>query len=167
MSGGKELFLVRVCAVAAITAVFVSGLACKEKATVQKQYRGLLGSGSDKVKIDGPKTFLWAGGDSSGPDAQWYDFTGSPIPTEKLQFGIGKDQIQSIDDPLFVAPDDPRLLEIASSPYGKDAQPKTNDEVMVMGYVENGEARAYPTALLDHHELVNDTIGGKPVTVGW
>ena len=167
MSRSKRFLLVRACAVAAIAVVLVSGAACKEKATTQKQYRGLLGAGSDKVKIVGPKTLLWAGGDRSGPDAQWYDFTGSPIPTEELQFGIGKDRIQSIDDPLFVAPDDPRLLEITSSLYSRDAQPKTNDEIMVMGYVENDEARAYPTALLDHHELVNDTIGGKPVTVGW
>ena len=167
MRGSKGLLLVRACAIAIVTVVLVSGVACKEKTTTQKQYRGLLGADSDKVKIDGSKTFLWAGGDRSGPDAQWYDFTGSPIPTEKLQFGIGKDRIQSIDDPLFVAPDDPRLLEITSSYYGRDPLPKTNDEIMVMGYVENDVARAYPTALLDHHELVNDTIGGKPVTVGW
>ena len=167
MSGSKGLLLIRACALAAITVVLVSGAACKEKTTTQKQYRGLLGADSDKVKIDGSKTFLWAGGDRSGQDSQWYDFTGSPIPTEELQFGIGKDRIQSIDDPLFVAPDDSRLLDIASSPYGRDALPKTNDEIMVMGYVENDVARAYPTALLDHHELVNDTIGGKPVTVGW
>ena len=38
---------------------------------------------------------------------------------------------------------------------------------MVIGYVGNGDARAYPASLLDHHELVNDRIGGKPVTVGW
>lgn len=167
MDGSKGLLLVRACALAIVTVVLVSGAACKEKMSTQKQYRGLLGADSDKVKIDGSKTLLWAGGDRSGPDAQWYDFTGSPIPTEELQFGIGKDRIQSIDDPLFVAPDDPRLLEITSSYYGRDPLPKTNDEIMVMGYVENDVARAYPTALLDHHELVNDTIGGKPVTVGW
>ena len=159
--------MVRACAIAAITVVLVTEAASKEKATTQEQYRGLLGSGSNKVKTVGSKTLLWAGGDRSGPDAQWYDFTGSSIPVEKLQFGIGKDRIRSIDDPLFVAPDDSRLLEIKSSSYGRNTQPKTNDEIMVMGYVENGEARAYPTALLDHHELVNDTIGGKPVTVGW
>ena len=34
-------------------------------------------------------------------------------------------------------------------------------------YVVGGDARAYPTALLDGHELVNDVIGGKPRTVGW
>ena len=71
------------------------------------------------------------------------------------------------DDPLFVAPDDPRLLAIEGSPYRRDERPKTNDEIMVIGYADGDDARAYPAALLDHHELVNDRIGGKPVTVGW
>ena len=36
------------------------------------------------------------------------------IKPEQLQFGIGKDSIRSIDDPLFVSPDDPRLLKLIS-----------------------------------------------------
>ena len=130
-------------------------------------YRGRLGSGSSKVRTEDGKTFVWAGGDSSGPGARWYDFTGSSIPAADLQFGIGKDRIPSIDDPLFVSPDDQRLLGLPQSPYRKDETPRSTDEIQVIGYVENGEARAYPIALLDHHELVNDRIGGKPVTVGW
>ena len=41
------------------------------------------------------------------------------------------------------------------------------DEIMVIGFAVGTEARAYPVGLLDHHELVNDSLGGKPVTVGW
>jgi len=131
------------------------------------QFRGLLGPDSWKVRVDGDKTYLWAGGDRKGPKSQWYDFTGSPIPAAELQFGIGKDRIRAIDDPFFVLPDDPRILKIGGSPYRTNERPKTNDETMVIGYVEKSEARAYPIALLDGHELVNDKIGGKPVTVGW
>ena len=132
-----------------------------------REHRGLLGSSSKKIKIEDGKTLLWAGGARSGPKSQWYDFTGSPIPAADLQFGIGKDRIKSIDDPLFVEPDDPRLLEFGISPYRHDERPKKNDEIMVIGFVDGEDARAYPVALLDHHELVNDAIGGKPVTVGW
>ena len=39
--------------------------------------------------------------------------------------------------------------------------PETNDDIMVIGYEIHGDARAYPAALLDEHELVNDLIGGK------
>lgn len=131
------------------------------------EFRGQLGADSKKVRTEGDKTYIWAGGDRSGPDAEWYDFTDSPIPTAELQFGIGKDRIRAIDDPLFVKPDDPRLAKIPTSRYRPEEKRETNDDIMVIGYVVNGEARAYPTALLDHHELVNDRIGGKPVTVGW
>ncbi len=133
----------------------------------KRAFRGILGADSPKVKRAGGKTLLWAGGDPRGDKAEWFDITDAPIPTEKLQYGIGKDRIRSIDDPLFVAPDDARLLRLPASHYRRKERPKTNDEIMVIGYVVGGEARAYPTALLDQHELVNDRIGGKPVTVGW
>ena len=133
-----------------------------------KKYRGLLRRGSDKVRREGGKTLLWAGGARPpGPDTQWYDFTGSVIPPEELQFGIGKDRIRAIDDPLFVSADDPRLLKLAHSRYRRDQKPTSNDQIRVIGYVNAKDARAYPVALLDHHELVNDVIGGTPLTVGW
>lgn len=152
---------------AACCFVAVVGIWAQAGAKEEKAYRGRLGDGSRKVRTEDGKTYLWAGGDQSGPGARWYEFTDAAIPAADLQFGIGKDRIPSIDDPLFVNPDDARLLKHSTSPYRPDEKPKTTDEIPVIGYVENGEARAYPIALLDHHELVNDRIGGKPVTVGW
>ena len=125
--------------------------------------------GKDNPKIrhepDG-RVFVWASGELDDPDADWYDFTGAPFPPEELQYGIGKDRIRAIDDPLFVSPDDPRLLEIPPSPY-RDEPVETSDDIMVIGYLMEGEPRAYPTALLDRHEVVNDEFKGKPVAVGW
>ncbi len=131
------------------------------------KFRGLLGPDSNKVRHADGKTYLWAGRGPVKKDGAWYDFTDSVIPTSELQFGIGKDSIPSIDDPLFVSTDDPRLLDIPVSPYRRDEKAKSADDIMVIGYVVGDDARAYPTALLDRHELVNDKIGGKPVTVGW
>lgn len=134
-------------------------------APAKNHYRGILGPSSKKFKTENGKTLLWAGGGApTDPDANWYDFTGSPIPPAELQFGIGKDRIRSIDDPLFVDPDDERLIPGARAKGGK---PGMTDALPVIGYVIDGDARAYPVGLLDHHELVNDRIGGKPVTVGW
>ena len=133
----------------------------------EPEFRGVLGADSDKFKKVGGKTLLWASGEVESADAKWYDFSGAPMPAEELQFGIGQDRIKSIDDPLFVEPDDPRLLEIPASSYRPEEKADTNDDIMVIGYEINGDARAYPAALLDEHELVNDLIGGKPVTVGW
>ena len=130
--------------------------------------RGLLGAGNPKLKHENGKTFVWAGGGApDSPDAKWYDFSGAPIDPAELQFGIGKDRIRAIDDPLFVSPDDSRLLQLRHSPYRKTEKPKTNDEIPVIGYAAGDDAKAFPVALLDGHELVNDRIGGKPVTVGW
>lgn len=151
-----------------LSVVLVAATAASAGDKSKHDYRGLLGKNSNKVIQKDGKTLLWAGGDPNDPDkSQWYDFTGSPIPAEELQFGIGKDRIRAIDDPLFVKPDDPRLKRIPASPYRRDERVNTPDDINVIGYVVNGEARAYPAALLDHHELVNDRIGGKPVTVGW
>ncbi len=135
-----------------------------------RKYRGVIGANSTKIKRDGGQTMLWAWSPSGSPgsaDSQWYDFTGSSIPASDLQFGIGKDRIRAIDDPMFVSPDDPRLLKLRYSPYRKEEKPKVNNDIRVIGYVDSGEARAYPVALLDGHELVNDVFGGELVTVGW
>lgn len=107
------------------------------------------------VERDGHR-LLWARGDSEADDAEWFDVTNSKIDPDRFQYGIGKDRIASIDTPLFVAADDPRLRE-----FGID------DRTPVIGFVHDGDARAYPLKILDEHELVNDTVGGKPVTVGW
>ena len=158
-------FIMGVAIVSFTVAVIAHG--CDDQDSRKSEFRGLLGADSKKVRTEDGKTYIWAGGDRTGPGAEWYDFTGSPIPTAELQYGIGKDRIRAIDDPLFVKPDDPRLAKISTSPYRPAEKRENNDDIMVIGYVVNGEARAYPTALLDHHELVNDRVGGKPVTVGW
>lgn len=38
---------------------------------------------------------------------------------------------------------------------------------LVIGVVQNGEARAYPVAVMGKHELANDVVGGEPITVSW
>ena len=130
-------------------------------------YRGRIGEDSQKIKREGGRTYIWAGADAVTGKSLWYDFSGSPIPPGELQFGIGKDRIRSIDKPLFVRPDDARLMQLPASPYRPEERPKRADDIMVIGWVDGDDVRAYPTALLDRHELVNDRVGGKPVTVGW
>ena len=40
------------------------------------------------------------------------------------------------------------------------------DEIVV-GVTRGGESRAYPIAILNWHELVNDTLGGEPILVSY
>ncbi|GJM26339.1 MAG: hypothetical protein DHS20C16_27540 [Phycisphaerae bacterium] len=138
-----------------------------DKVEKKTEYRGIIGPESKKIKIEGDKTLVWGGVNPKTGREEWYDFTGAPFDAADLQFGIGKYRIVAIDDPMFVEPTDRRLMNVPVSPYRKDERPKTPDDIMVIGWVEGDDVRAYPISLLDRHELVNDTIGGKPVTVGW
>lgn len=80
-----------------------------------------------------------------------FDLTGSLIPVnEILQGGPPRDGIPSIDKPIFV-----------SAAQAKFMQPKDR----VIGITVNGESRAYPINILNWHEIVNDTIQGRPVSV--
>ncbi len=80
------------------------------------------------------------------------DFTRHSVPyTELISGGPPKDGIPSIDAPQFVTPAE------------ADAWLDPVEPVVLMEL--NGEARAYPLQILTWHELVNDTLGGVPVTV--
>ncbi len=63
-----------------------------------------------------------------------------------------RDCIPSIDDPKYVA--------VA------DADHVADDDIVIALTIK-GEHRAYPARILDHHEIVNDTIGGEPVAITW
>ena len=41
------------------------------------------------------------------------------------------------------------------------------DRAAIIGVAHNGEAKAYPVAVMGVHELGNDTIGGLPIAVSW
>ncbi len=106
---------------------------------------------------DDARQLLWAQGPKLGESGEWFDLTGSPLDPERFEHGIGKDTIPAIDQPKFVAIHDEDELR----------KQHIDDDSAVIGYVNNGEAKAYPIRILRRHELVNDVVGGKPVTVGW
>jgi len=106
------------------------------------------------VEEDG-RTLLWAGEDEDG-DTEWFDMTASTIDPHRFQFGIGKDEISSIDRPEFVGPDDPRLAERGIT-----------EVTQVLGVEIDGIARAYPVNLMSMHEVVNDEFGDKAFAVLW
>ena len=93
----------------------------------------------------GANPMFWAG--------EWpnTDFSRHSVDlAEIMSGGPPKDGIPSIDDPRFVP-----VSEVTDL---TDTEP-------VIGVTVNGEARAYPLGILTRHEIVNDTIGGVPVTV--
>jgi len=74
------------------------------------------------------------------------------IDSDQVHTILRPDAIQSIDSPLFV--------RASEATFMRDDEP-------VVGVVSGGVAKAYSTWHLDHHEIVNDTLGNKPVAVTW
>ena len=80
------------------------------------------------------------------------DFSISAVPfSEIISGGPPKDGIPSIDNPLFESIDAARGWLDGNAP--------------VIALEIDGDARAYPLAIVTWHEIVNDTVGGVPVVV--
>lgn len=74
------------------------------------------------------------------------------VPLDEIvSGGPPPDGIPAIDRPKFVAP--------------KEADTWLEAKEPVLAVQVNGEARAYPLQILVWHEIVNDTVGGRPVSV--
>jgi len=66
--------------------------------------------------------------------------------------GVTKDGIPALKNPKHVAPEKATYL--------------TSGE-LVFGVSINGDHRAYPHRIMDWHEMFNDVVGGKPVTLSY
>lgn len=73
-------------------------------------------------------------------------------PTEIVWGGVLPDGIPDIRDPKMITPDEADFLDA--------------DE-RVFGVSINGDTRAYPLRIINGHELVNDTVGGEPISLVW
>ncbi|NNL65600.1 MAG: DUF3179 domain-containing protein [Myxococcales bacterium] len=86
------------------------------------------------------------------PVRNGFDLSGASVPAEQiLAGGPPRDGIPALDHPTHMA--------AATSAW--------RDEEIVLGVARDGEARAYPVAILNWHELVNDTLGGDPILVSF
>lgn len=75
------------------------------------------------------------------------------VPVREIQSGgPPKDGIPALDMP--------DVIMAAEADY-------LHDTDRVLGINIRGRARAYPIRILNHHEIVNDVIGGEMITVTW
>jgi len=89
----------------------------------------------------------------AGPGKQPFDVTRHTIPLREIVSSVPRDIIPALSDPTFLSADQARGL--------------LKDSDRVLGVSWNGEAKAYPVGILNWHELVNDTVAGRPVLVSW
>jgi len=80
-----------------------------------------------------------------------FELENASIPVNEIvSGGPPRDGIPALDHPKVL---------------GADKATYMRDQDLVLGVAINGQARAYPTRILVWHEIVNDTLGGKPVAV--
>ncbi|MCR4320992.1 MAG: DUF3179 domain-containing protein [Candidatus Brocadiaceae bacterium] len=70
---------------------------------------------------------------------------------EEIKYVLPRDAIPAIKNPEFVP----------------STKAELDDRESVIGVTIHGESRAYSVYLLNHHEIVNDTIGDNAIAVTW
>jgi hypothetical protein len=110
-------------------------------------------TGSSASFTDSGEGFRRAEGPEPGALDDRDDRTGAVSRDLRIVTLLPKDGIPAIFDPGFVT------AEVASEWLRSDDQ--------VIGVSINGEHRAYGTAFLSNREVVNDTVGGRPIMVTW
>jgi hypothetical protein len=87
---------------------------------------------------------------SGAPTLNGFELEPSSVPPEEIRRGgRERDGIPALDSPA--------VLEASAAPW--------HDDEVVLALEVEGEARAYPVAILNWHELVNDTLGGRPILI--
>ena len=88
----------------------------------------------------------------AGRDDWKTDFSKHTVPFEEFASGgPPKDGIRSVDGPSFITI--------------READRWLSDREPVALLSLGGEAKAYPLSILIWHEIVNDELGGRPVSV--
>jgi hypothetical protein len=86
------------------------------------------------------------------PNLNGFELSPASIPVEEIRRGgPPRDGIPALVDP--------KMVSAAAAPWA--------DDEPVVGVALEGDARAYPLAVLNWHELVNDAVGGEPVLVSY
>jgi len=100
------------------------------------------------------------------------DTTQHAVPLDRIVFDTFRPGRRAVPLPE-ASPELIRRLRDAIPPLhepeyvpAKDATWLEPDE-LVVGYAMDGEAWAFPTRILDLHEIVNDRLAGDPVLVTW
>jgi len=85
------------------------------------------------------------------PERNGFQLTKLLIPIKDIkQGGPPRDGIPSIDDPKYIAPGEADFMR---------------DDDLVLSFSHGETTRAYPLRILVWHEIVNETIAGKPILV--
>ncbi len=92
------------------------------------------------------------GADDDRPTKKGFDLSQSSVPADQiLDGGPPRDGIPALDSP--------QAVPVAEADW--------DDTEIVVGVALGDQARAYPVSILNWHELVNDTLDGRPILVSY
>lgn len=99
----------------------------------------------------------WKGRLLARADLRFKEFLADNQPTrlrvEEIQWGgVKVDGIPALTNPVMIPAGSAAYLELHEP---------------VFGIAINGDARAYPLRILDWHEMVNDVVGGTPISLSY
>ena len=96
------------------------------------------------MERDGRK-LLWGGEKAS----MHFDITRFQLDPDQLHYGLGRENFPALIEPEFVS--------------AAQADAWLSDEARVLVVKVRDRVKAYPIDLLTRHEVVNDTVAGKPI----
>lgn len=85
------------------------------------------------------------------------ELTGAPIPALDRQAAALDEDRLNLEGGTFPPLVDPAVISAGAS--------LLDDDALVLGALQNGEARAYPLSMMTFHHVANDTLGGEPYLV--
>ncbi len=111
---------------------------------------------------DLPPTRLGPAQEPTKPSGGAEPTTTRAAPTPTAQPDAGELEIRTVL-PFDAIPsiDNPEFLDV------EQASELMSDGHLIIGLSVGDDHRAYSTAFLSGHEIVNDTVGGEPVAVTW
>ena len=85
--------------------------------------------------------------------------TGAPVPPPTVE-AVEFDPTRTTSGGRFPPLNDPRAVLPAEATW-------LDDETLVLGAIQNGDARAYPVYMMTFHYVSNDVLGGQPYLVSF
>ncbi|MEO9483576.1 MAG: DUF3179 domain-containing (seleno)protein [Ekhidna sp.] len=144
----KYLILILFVIVLASCSGNVSQEASQEKQQPEKKQRPIAVD-NGKIFTAGSQKMLYGGQDS----AQHFDITNNELKDEQFHYGIGREVFPALLDPEFIT------VSAADSQW--------HDTTRFLVAYAGDEVKAYAVPDLTRHEVVNDSLNGKPIMAAY
>lgn len=100
------------------------------------------------VTHENGRTYLWG-----GRNGERFDITQMQLDPARMHWALGREYFKALTEPKFVSTE-------------KASEWLEDDKRVLLVSIGN-EARIYPLDVLRPHELVNDTVGNRPIFVAY